>query len=63
MRDAEKLKMENVRCRTVLNFEIFYHQIIANLPYNATEIENFSNTHEILGFFEKRRWVVFERKP
>ena len=33
-------------------FEIFYHQNIADLPSNATETEHFSNTCEF-SFFEK----------
>ena len=46
-------KLLNVGCSTVLNLEIFNHQIIANLLQNETEIENLSNTYENSVYFEQ----------
>ena len=58
------LPIDNVRflfsrnC-TVLTLRIFHHQITASLPYNATEIENFSNT---IGFIGKKSWIFFKNR-
>ena len=47
----------------------FYYQIVANLPYNATEIVGFLKAYElwiflwknINGFFLKRTWFFQNR--
>ena len=40
--------------------EFFYHQIIRNLPKNATEIVRFLKTFKIWGFFGKKTLQFFK---
>ena len=43
-------------------FEFFNHQIIANLPYNATEIESFLKYVHNLDFLTKKHVYCRKRK-
>ena len=49
-----------------LTLKVFYHQIIANLPYNETEIVGFLKRFEIWGFLKKlmfffKRNLIFSK--
>ena len=37
--------------RTLSDFEIFFHQITANLPWNATKIVRCLKTYDLWGLF------------
>ena len=46
----------------ILVLNIFHQQIIAYLPYNATEIVKFLKTCEVRVCFEKWKWIFFRKK-
>ena len=51
---------ESVRCSRVLTVKVFDHRIIANLPYDETEIVEFLKTYEIWVFMKKTEGKILE---
>ena len=47
---------------TVLNLEVLYNQIMANLPSNADEILSFLNYMRKKVFFEKKNSILFKSR-
>ena len=56
----DKVRCGSARCSTVLIVKTFYHQIVANVLYKASDLVKFLKVCEIWVSLKKERWLFLK---